>query len=231
MLGNSSQVRPSRTRPLRPGGPDRRRVRAVCQGTDQTLQRAGRPDRTPWVGPEKSAFPHPTRSADQTEPPAALDPSADPIGRAEAQRVEKTIAKAEGLEICPSPQDRALNGRHLLADAQSNEPLTPLVPLSPGEARGKSERPRVHAHAKPGYAASDRRPTLLAGCREVPYTGRDGDGASANGRGFPRARLEGTRLGLHDVPSPGIHSSGHLPELRPRPYLGNRRRSRSRRST
>ncbi|MBV6491316.1 MAG: hypothetical protein CNCCGFBP_01899 [Fimbriimonadaceae bacterium] len=130
---------------LSAGGSDRRMVRAVCQGTDQTLQRAGRPGRTPWAGPEKSAFPHPTRSADQTEPPAALDPSADPIGRAEAQRVEKTIAKAEGLEICPSPQDRALNGRQLLADAQANEPLTPLVPLSPGEARGKSQpapRPR-----------------------------------------------------------------------------------------
>ncbi len=69
MPGNSSQVRPSRTRPLRPGGPDRRRVRAVCQGTDQTLRRAGRPGRTPWVGPEKSTFPHPACSASQTGPP------------------------------------------------------------------------------------------------------------------------------------------------------------------
>ena len=145
-------------RASRPGGPDRRRVRAVCQGTDQTLQRAGRPDRTPWVGPETGAFPHPVCSASQTEPPAALDPSVDPIGRAEAQRVEKTIAKAEGLEICPSPQDRALNGRQLLADAQANEPLTPLAPLSPGEARGKSERPRVYAHAKPGCAVSASSP-------------------------------------------------------------------------
>ncbi len=45
------------------------------------------------------------------------------------------------------------------------------------------------------------------------------------GRGIPRASSEGTRLGLHDVPSPGIYERDHPPEepkLLPGQEMGTR---------